>query len=569
MGPPTPSMASTYGSWLISLFLETILYGIGITQAFLYYQWWPKDPGSIKFAVLVVMILETIQLCFFFRSTYFRFVQRFGMLQEDLVWSDSLQLFANYVSAFAVQIFFAHRVYILTREHGKFFKASLIGIYAVGILAVLQLSAGTAQTVMSYKLRSFAKLDQTTAITTLQTAASVLCDVVITIHLCFYLARSRSGLATTERMLRALAINAVNRGMLTAITSILTMILFLVSPHTFWFFLSIAPNSKLYMNSMLATLNMRGHIWRKYNPNGDRETINVGDIGPHEFNANRGHSTVSRVEFVTTPGTVDGSDISSVTTKNYDPTTTIEYIVPDHMSSTKGAASGTAAKTLSLGKRKHTDLDFHHGPEDALPSSVMSSTSSDEDVSSGNAAKTLSLGKRKHTALDFHHSSEDTFPSSGSRALRPLPRRGRSRKTAAPLEGLTDATATAVAQERVRSPIEIELVQDGESGAARSEGEGPLIATTVVSRDDSTSTAAPPSKRLRLSTTSSACDSSGRAGSANALPPSRDDDSLAPITTVLSCGHCGSAVLATSTRGLTPNVDLSSWYNACKLATIQ
>ncbi|KAJ7175490.1 hypothetical protein C8R46DRAFT_1249104 [Mycena filopes] len=350
MGPATPpSMASTYGSWLISLFLETILYGIGITQGFLYYQWWPKDPGSIKFAVLIVMMLETIQLCFFFRSSYFRFVQRFGILQEDLVWSDSLQLFANYVSAFAVQIFFAHRVYILTREHGKFFKASLIGIYAVGILAVLQLSAGTAQTVMSYKLRSFAKLDQTTvqpvsfwaatstnvnhilqAITTLQTAASVLCDVVITIHLCFYLARSKTGLVTTERMLRALAIHAVNRGMLTTITSILTMTLFLVSPHTFWFFLSIAPNSKLYMNSMLATLNMRGHIWRKYNSNGDQETINLGDIGLRDSNGNRGHLTVSRVEFDTIPGTVDGSGIDPVTTKNYDPSTTaIEYIMAE------------------------------------------------------------------------------------------------------------------------------------------------------------------------------------------------------------------------------------------------
>ncbi|KAJ7158583.1 hypothetical protein C8R46DRAFT_1195109 [Mycena filopes] len=130
------------------------------------------------------------------------------------------------------------------------------------------------------------------------------------------------------------------------------------------------------------------------------------------------------------------------------------------------------------------------------PPSVMSSTSSDEDVSFGNAAKTLSLGKRKHTALDFHHGSEDTFPSSDLRALRPLPRRGRSRKTAAPLEGLTDATATAVAQERVRSPIEIELIQDGESGAARSEGEGPVLDKTVVSRDDSNSATAPGSAPL-------------------------------------------------------------------------
>ncbi|KAJ7031390.1 hypothetical protein C8F04DRAFT_1397344 [Mycena alexandri] len=307
---PSPSMASTYGAWFISLFVETILYGIGVLQAFLYYQWWGTDPRSIKLAVFVVMVLETVQLCFFFRSSYFRFVQRFGILQGDLVWSDSLQLFANYLSAFTVQIFFATRVYLLTREQARDFKASLAGIYAVGVLAVLQLSAGTAQTILTYKLRSFSKLDETTAITTLQTAASLLCDIVITIHLCFYLARSKTGLPTTERLLNALMINAINRGFLTAITSTMTMILFLVFPHNFWFFLSIAPNSKLYMNSMLATLNMRGHIWRNAHPNGDWETINLGNMGTH-------HSTVPQMEFDTLPGSVTDHDSGSIATKSY------------------------------------------------------------------------------------------------------------------------------------------------------------------------------------------------------------------------------------------------------------
>ncbi|KAJ7016566.1 hypothetical protein C8F04DRAFT_1340564 [Mycena alexandri] len=279
--PPSPSMASTYGAWFISLFVETVLYGVGILQAFLYYQWWGTDSRPTKLAatkVLSVMVLETVQLGFFFGSSYSRFVQRFGILQEDLIW------WANFRWSGLI---------LLSREQAR---GSIVGVYTVESYS-FRTAAGTVQTIITYNLRSFSKLDQTIAVTTLQTAASLLCDIVITLHLCIYLARSKTGLPTTERLLNGLMINAVNRGFLTAITSTLTMILFLVFPHSFWFFLSIAPNSKsVYMNSMLATLNMRGHVWRKaHTANRDWDTINLGNVGTHE--------TVSQVVF----GTVDNT----------------------------------------------------------------------------------------------------------------------------------------------------------------------------------------------------------------------------------------------------------------------
>ncbi|KAJ7175619.1 hypothetical protein C8R46DRAFT_1030657 [Mycena filopes] len=295
---PSPSMASTYGSWLISLFLVTILYGVGILQAFLYYHWWPADPGSIRYTVSIVTyvgvtgrlplallivsrILETIQLTFFFRSSYFRFVEKFGTFQQDLIWSDSvnfLYLFRSVVlthgvacnTASTFRQLFSDPVLpstTVTREleSARFTKASRIGPYAVGLLATIQLSAGAAQTVILYKLRSFTKLKETTPVTTLQTAASLLCDIVITVHLCMFLARSGTGMATTERMLKALMRNAINRGLLTAITSATTLILFLVFPTTFWFFLPMAPNSKLselQFTTVPATYLER-RIWKK------------------------------------------------------------------------------------------------------------------------------------------------------------------------------------------------------------------------------------------------------------------------------------------------------------------
>ncbi|KAJ7263245.1 hypothetical protein B0H12DRAFT_1103888 [Mycena haematopus] len=294
-----PPLESTYGSWLISLFLETILYGIGILQFFLYFQWSPKDKWSIKSFVLVVMFFETTQIVFFFRSTHYRFVQRFGIVEEDLIWSDSLQLLANYLTAFTVQLYFASRIYRLTREAMSMIesRASAWGVYVIVLLAVVQMAAGLAQTIWSYHLRSYSKLDQTKAITTLQTAASLACDLAITGFLCVFLHQNKPGLPRTEKLMNTLMLNSVNRGMLTALSSAGTMILFLVRPDTFWFFLTLAPNSKLYINSMLATLNMR-HYFRRKVLRDDWNTINIGDIPDDGRHAVRGHSIVTSVEFV-------------------------------------------------------------------------------------------------------------------------------------------------------------------------------------------------------------------------------------------------------------------------------
>ncbi|KAJ6579628.1 hypothetical protein DFH09DRAFT_1147099 [Mycena vulgaris] len=257
-----PTMASTYGAWLISLFVETILYGIGILQVWLFFLWSHKDGWSIK--------LPTIQILFFFRSTYFRFVQRFGVVQNDLVWC--------YLSQFTVQMYEP-----LTRDRVKMYKTSAVGIYVVVLRALLyirRIAAGIAQTIWTYP------------ITTLQTVASLGCDFGITIYLCLFLTRNKNGLPNrTESMMNSLMINAVNRGMLTALCSAFTTGLFLGYPDTFWFFLPLAPNSKRATPS----LNMRHHFRDKYLSN-DRglNTIQLGSIHTHV----QGGTTISAVEFV-------------------------------------------------------------------------------------------------------------------------------------------------------------------------------------------------------------------------------------------------------------------------------
>ncbi|KAF7355609.1 hypothetical protein MSAN_01478200 [Mycena sanguinolenta] len=261
------SLDGTYGVWLVSLFLETMLYGMGVLQAWAYFAAGPTDIASVKSTVLLVLTLETVQVAFVFRSSYFRFVERFGEIQLDLIWADSLQLLAAYVSAFVVQLYFMSRIHKLTKGRSKF-SLSAFGIYIILLLAVVQMVAGIIQTVRSYELRSYLKLGETKPITTLQAASSLACDLLITLYLYLFLKSQKGDMMKTNSLMDMLIYDAINRGVLTSLSSALNMILFLAFPNAFWFFFGLAPNSKFYMNSMLATLNSRQRIRDKIGGNG-------------------------------------------------------------------------------------------------------------------------------------------------------------------------------------------------------------------------------------------------------------------------------------------------------------
>ncbi|KAF8173890.1 hypothetical protein K438DRAFT_2023406 [Mycena galopus ATCC 62051] len=331
MGSP---LDSTYGVWLVSLFLETILYGMGVLQTWIYFAGRPTDLKSVKWTVLVVLVLETIQVVFFFRSSYSRFVERFGQIQLDLIWADSLQLLAAYLSGFIVQMYITSSTryphacssvpdilrvaftnvrldsrasaltlnkFIPVTKNRKRFGFSAVGIYIILLLAVVQLVAGIVQTVWSYELRSFLKIGETKAITTLQAAASLLCDLLITTFLCAFLKSQKGDIGNTNYMMDMLIHDAINRGVLTSLSSGVNMVLFLALPDTFWFFLGLAPNSKFYMNSMLATLNTRGHMREKVAANDKGwNSIQMGTLatsnGPKKI---QGQTSFAAVDFET------------------------------------------------------------------------------------------------------------------------------------------------------------------------------------------------------------------------------------------------------------------------------
>ncbi|KAF5319615.1 hypothetical protein D9619_008563 [Psilocybe cf. subviscida] len=268
-------LAPTFGVWLVTIWIQALLQGCGMLQVWLYFHWYKNDSWKIKamasatsnvlhlsmlirIQVVALLVTETFQCIVNFQVTYVYLIDGFGNLPGLFLihWQDSAQLFAMYLSAFIVQMYFGYCIYTLDRKN-----KILAGI--IFSLALTQIGAGLAQTISTVGLASFTQLGSTKAITTVEAAAAFLCDIVITVSLVRSLGNRKTGARPTNTLLDTLMINAINRGVLTAACALCNLILFLALPGTFYFFIGLTASGKLYMNSALATLNTRKYVYSK------------------------------------------------------------------------------------------------------------------------------------------------------------------------------------------------------------------------------------------------------------------------------------------------------------------
>ncbi|KAJ7937917.1 hypothetical protein B0H13DRAFT_2302387 [Mycena leptocephala] len=242
-----------YGPLFMSILPTALLYGIALLQTYLYFccHTEGRDTGGIRTRILLVGTLETVQICASFASIYVRFVQYFGRVQKDLIWSDPVQLIANYLSAFTVQTQFASQIRVLmTQPHTIVPRFLMVSTYTIFVFAFAQIGAGIAITILSCESSSEHYLRP---LIICQTSSALGCDILIVGSLCIWLQKNavtQSEGTQIESVTTRLTIFIVNRGMLTALSSGATLILFL--KYSNWFLLTFCPMSKLYANGMLA-----------------------------------------------------------------------------------------------------------------------------------------------------------------------------------------------------------------------------------------------------------------------------------------------------------------------------
>ncbi|KAI0696885.1 hypothetical protein C8T65DRAFT_30156 [Cerioporus squamosus] len=257
--------SDTIGAILVGALVSAVLSGSVTTQAFVYLRIYGGDDYMRNiWIVSVLWLLDTLHLSMAFASAWIYLIQNWGndAIYDYIPWTIALTVALTAIVTLISHCFFAHRIYVLS---GSSWWLTL----PILLLAFGRLVSALVSTSEMISLRSYeAFVDRVGWVFTTGLSLSTTVDVLITITLIALLQRSRTGFSTvTDHLIDVVTLYTVETGLVTSITTAVSLICWLTMPRNLIFLALHFSISKLYATSTLATLNARkslrrGHVSR-------------------------------------------------------------------------------------------------------------------------------------------------------------------------------------------------------------------------------------------------------------------------------------------------------------------
>ncbi|KAJ6565803.1 hypothetical protein DFH09DRAFT_1314589 [Mycena vulgaris] len=253
---PAPDVTLFFGPMLIGVLLNTLLYGVMLVQAFLYYHRYKSDRAWFRYLILYLVVVETANWICDVGLIYEPLIIRYATPEALRVSPFLLRPDAvlTVLVSTPVQLFIAWRVRVLTRS---FVLPSIICL-----LALASLGGGIATSTIVSLHPEYAAFAGFHAEVITWLVASSACDVFLTSSLVYSLWIRKSNVIASDSYINKIIRLTVHTGLITATAALLDMLLFIAIPGKTLNFMFDFPLSKLYTNSLISTLNARA--WREH-----------------------------------------------------------------------------------------------------------------------------------------------------------------------------------------------------------------------------------------------------------------------------------------------------------------
>lgn len=264
MAEPNPvDVGKTYGALLLGASVAFGFSGIVITQCLVYFKQYPEDSYKTKLMVLASWFLDMAHSAFVMVSIYEYFIVDFGDPSriDKIPWAMAVSVVTTALQTLLVHLFFAVKIFRSSR--GNWWITG-----PIVFLAIARLVSAAMTTVNMIRLQKFSAfmIPFPRAMFTTGLSLTAAVDVLITGWLCYFLVEIRTrispGSAMMIRMVDTLTLYTLENGSLTCFAAIASLICWLLMPHNLIFMGLHFVISKLYANSLLASLNMRRQIWQ-------------------------------------------------------------------------------------------------------------------------------------------------------------------------------------------------------------------------------------------------------------------------------------------------------------------
>ncbi|KAJ7760052.1 hypothetical protein DFH07DRAFT_918751 [Mycena maculata] len=258
--PPGFRIVQLSGPSIVAYLLHWGLFGTLTIQIYLYYEAFPKDKLFNKCLVYGIYIVEFVQTMLVTHDAFAIFGYGFGNAESltnmDFNWL-AVPVMSGLGVSFVGQSFYAHRLHNLS-------KSRMLPIFILA-LSLTSTVGGLVTGVFTFQGLQFAplyylRLTKFTAALQIWCGGSALCDILITVFMTYYLAKSDTGFRSTRLLLSKLIRLTIETGSITALVALANLILFFVFPGRIYYGVPALLMPKLYANTILAVLNARFQI---------------------------------------------------------------------------------------------------------------------------------------------------------------------------------------------------------------------------------------------------------------------------------------------------------------------
>ncbi|KAI0793074.1 hypothetical protein BC629DRAFT_1592982 [Irpex lacteus] len=256
-----PGFDLQVGPILVLLCIALMLYGVFCAQCYFYYMNYDQDRLRLRLYVLVLWLLESLHTTFCIHILYDYFVTHFGDPVNGvahIVWSAGGTILIEMCILAMAEGFYINRIYHLS---GSWLVAAVPSTLLAGRIILSLISASYLYIYDTWAGFRAHRIPETCLTVSLSLAVAT--DLSVTVLLVYYLRKRRTAFKRTNNIIDTLMRHTVHNGALAMVTSALVVIMLHALPSSLMFAGFVEIISKLYANSMVASLNSRQAIAQK------------------------------------------------------------------------------------------------------------------------------------------------------------------------------------------------------------------------------------------------------------------------------------------------------------------
>ncbi|KAL4264373.1 DUF6534 domain-containing protein [Pleurotus pulmonarius] len=202
----TPSLASPL---IFGMEIGIPLFAIAIAQAVTYYRSYPNDPTHNKVFVGILLSIDLAHVLTIAHASFAWYLQ--DRLAERMPWSLLASGFFAYPAVTLVQLAYGRRVWYLSRQN-RHLCAFIVSASVIQCVSGMAMNTVLLTDTSVHSMHSMAG----ETLGGIQLATSLLCDVLITGSLVYFLRQGRSsGFSSTKNVIDTLVLYSINIGLVT------------------------------------------------------------------------------------------------------------------------------------------------------------------------------------------------------------------------------------------------------------------------------------------------------------------------------------------------------------------